>query len=495
MAERARRVNLPSPPLSTLATRWRPLKVCYSGAVARMEFRACGLRRLTHWAFAAFLATESVAHGNGAFPDTIQIFVAPERGDEFVLTTNFGLVMSRDGGASWQWTCEHGDGLGVGRYEAARAPSPRIWGLSDLGLAFTDDIGCQWTSAVPDGRVAPYDLFADPTDPLRLLILVAGGNGSETSIYESTNAGATFGRQLYKAAARETLTTVESARSDPRVIYATLLPARNPGHPVLLHSGDGGSTWTALDSGPVVDAEDLRIVAVDPTDARTVFFRVVRAEHEELAVTRNGGATFTLPLAVPGKLTAFVQLADGTLLAGAANGNDGAVYRSVDRGATFTEISRAVHPRALAERAGKVYVAADDIQDKFALGVSKDRGQTWQRVMGFADVRGINSCGNLTALCRPSCRAQVANGVFGEAACRGPLMDAGVTPVVPPGTEGGCGCRVYNREPRGFSLQLLMVLALLRRRSTKMTRRRGRGPQWTVQRLVACITHFSPFGK
>jgi MYXO-CTERM domain-containing protein len=71
--------------------------------------------------------------------------------------------------------------------------------------------------------------------------------------------------------------------------------------------------------------------------------------------------------------------------------------------------------RALAQRAGKVYAAADNFGDGYALGTSTDEGTTWQAFMTYADVKAINPC--LKSACQTSCESQVSVSLWSEDVC------------------------------------------------------------------------------
>src|SRR5689334_2030057 len=65
----------------------------------------------TAWGVAALviaLATvvPKQAVADGAFPDSMQIFVPADAPHRIILATNFGLITSDDDGATWEWSCE-----------------------------------------------------------------------------------------------------------------------------------------------------------------------------------------------------------------------------------------------------------------------------------------------------------------------------------------------------------------------------------------------------
>src|SRR5438045_2483292 len=94
---------------------------------------------------AATVVVPARARANGAFPDTSQILIPPDRPRTLLLGTNFGLVLSEDGGGSWRWICEHGASTAGALYQLAAAPAHRLFTLGERVLGWSDDLGCTWT--------------------------------------------------------------------------------------------------------------------------------------------------------------------------------------------------------------------------------------------------------------------------------------------------------------------------------------------------------------
>lgn len=82
----------------------------------------------------AIVAGGGDARANGAFPDSLRIFAPADRPAEIILATNFGLIMSKDDGATWDWVCEHGDGFLANLYQLAAGPSRRMFAVAPAGL-------------------------------------------------------------------------------------------------------------------------------------------------------------------------------------------------------------------------------------------------------------------------------------------------------------------------------------------------------------------------
>ena len=70
-------------------------------------------------------------------------------------------------------------------------------------------------------------------------------------------------------------------------------------HPALARSDDAGAHWTTFDLEPVDRRAHARIIAVDPVDANVIYLRVIGPGSELLAVSRDGGMTFTTPITLP----------------------------------------------------------------------------------------------------------------------------------------------------------------------------------------------------
>jgi len=428
----------------------------------------------------AVLLPAGRAAANGAFPDSDGVLVPADRSRQIVLSTNFGLIISDDGGATWQWTCERVETSGTSSYTMGAPPTDRLYSLSpdvNAGLAVSADGSCSWHRA--GGALASAvasDVFPDPTDAAHVLAIgpVAGDGGAAAVVYESTDGGDTFAvTPLYTAPDGDTLTGVEIARADPRVIYVT---ERSPGpHPVLARSDDAGAHWTTFDLEPSIGARTARIVAVDPADPNVIYLRAIGAGSELLAVSRDGGLTVATPIALPGgALSAFARLASGTVLvAGLAPGEAGTTsgvgWRSSDGGVTFSDWTLSPMPRlrALAERDGTLYLAGSNYVDGWALATSTDEGRTLQPRMSYDQVSAVKTC--VAAACQDSCDEQAGRGVWVADVCN-PSADGGADAGPPPKPSSGCGCSAA--ASRGGSVAILV--GALATGSAARRRRRGR---------------------
>ena len=443
--------------------------------------------------FALFRA--GPARANGALPGSLGILIADDRPQEIILATNFGMILSEDGGGSWLWTCEQAATAMGYLYSAGPSPRDRLYGLSpEEGLAFSDDGTCSWQRAggTLDTDIAS-DFFVDRTDPDRVLAVAAGqdvsGAPGPQSVYLSTDGGTTFATTpLYTAAATDNVVGIEIARSNPSVIYLAMYSYPGVRHPALVRSDDGGQTWSRTDVEAGLGANEFRILAVDPDDPNVLYLRVVIAGREELWVTRDAGLTFTQGIVVQGgSLSAFARLASGVVLVAAltnvsgGGATAGVAYRSSDRGMTFSPWVLCPQPHivGLAERAGVVYLAGKNYSDGWALATSTDEGATIHPLATYDQVRGVKAC--VQASCASTCSFEVSAAVWTSDVCSGALVDGGVMPAgpslqpcptdgssdtPPPPAGSGCHCAAAGPERRGDSfgpgLAPLALLAGLR---------------------------------
>ncbi len=332
---------------------------------------------------------------------------------EIVLVTNFGVVLSQDGGATWTWSCEQdANALGL-LYQMGPAPRHRLFAVANQQVVSSDDATCSWQ--VAGGLLAGQtvtDVFPDPTNADR--VVAVGVANSVASVFESQDGGASFGAMLYQAAAGEVVNGVEIARSDPRVVYVALVDQNQ--HPKLARTGDGGLHWTVNDLAADLGTGLARIISVDPDDANTVLLRWSSpSAGEALAVTHDGGTSASAALSIPHYFTSFARLPDGTLVLSAvvsvSPATKAGLFVSHDGAVTFQENDAVPSLSALAQRNGVLYAATDNFGDGYALGASSDVGLTWQPVLRFDQIGSVMACLQTNPQCQASCESLAGNGL------------------------------------------------------------------------------------
>jgi hypothetical protein len=431
------------------------------------------------------------AAANGALPQSLGILLPADRPDDIVLATNFGMILSEDGGQSWLWTCER-EATSMGYlYSVGPPPRNRIYGLSpEEGLAFSDDGTCSWQRS--GGALATAiasDYFVDRSNADRVLAVAASldqnGDILPQSVYRSDDGGQTFlPAPLYTAPASHNVVGMEIARSNPNIVYLAMFgfPGR---HPVLVRSEDGGQSWQARDVEAAMGAFEFRILAVDPDDPNRLYLRVVGLGFERVVMTPDAGATFVTGAEITnGILSGFARMPSGTVLAtglvnvGSGGATNGVGYRSTDRGATFQPwtLTPQPHVLGLAERDGILYLAGKNYSDGWALARSSDEGATVTPFASYEDVRRIRPC--VQESCAATCAYEVMAAVWSSEVCS-------ATPPPKPG-DPGCGCSAASagaaREGGGGVGTVLaaaaaslaaVISASLRRRSARQLKRRS----------------------
>ena len=412
---------------------------------------------------------------NGALPASYGILLPADKPKEVVLATNFGMIISEDAGKSWLWTCERPETSFGYLYAVGSAPRDRIYALSpDAGLAFSDDDTCTWqTSGGALANLVASDFFVDRTNADRVLAVAASidadsGDIGPPALFQSMDGATTFSdTPLFTAPLGANIVSVEIARSNPMVIYVAMYTTPDR-HPRLLRSADGGQTWMDRDVEPTLGANEFRILTVDPDNADVLYLRVIALGMESVAVTRDAGMTFTMPITVTkGTLSAFLRLASGTVLVGGllnldTGGMNGTAFRSTDGGNTFGPWTLTPQPHilGLAERDGVLYIAGKNYSDGWALATSHDEGMTIQPLSTYSDVHGIKPCA--MSMCGDQCKLVSSQAVWTNDVC---TWVPGMTP--PP--KSGCHCAAAAGSGGAAVLMALLSVVLVAHRR----RRRG----------------------
>jgi hypothetical protein len=430
------------------------------------------------------------AHANGAFPDSDQVLtptVAPHR---VLLGTNFGLVISEDDGMTWHLACEQAMVPASTMQPCVRlysdnASADTLFAVTTQGLAVLTQGACANQLAQgPFLDVGVSDAFADPSDPTHVFAIAlasSSAGGQVTGLYESKDTGAHFGDPLLQAPSGVFLSGVEVSRSDPMTVYLTTYGTATPPAPPTLHrSSDRGASFMSFDLSATLGMQRIRLASVDPANPQRVFLRTSNKDAsglnvDSLAITEDGGMTVRVPLTLPSNyyMTAFLLRADGTMLVTGLqpnpNGMSGAcgavdftgsvgsvAYQSTDGGHTFTPWATAPHVRALAERNGTLYVAANNFADGYAVATSTDGGATFSPILHYNQIGGVLSCPSVQAACAQFWTSLAST--FG-------IGDAG---VVPPMSPHGCACSLSSRAAWGSSFVpialLFAAMAMVRRR-------------------------------
>jgi photosystem II stability/assembly factor-like uncharacterized protein len=259
-----------------------------------------------------------------------------------------GVYKSLDGGKSWKnvglKTSEH-----IGKilidpknsdvaYVAAQGP---LWtGGGDRGVYKTMDGGKTWKAVLTvSENTGASDLWMDPRDPNVLYAtsyqrrrhvwgMVHGG--PESAIYKTTDAGASW-RRLEKGIPKADLGRIGLAVSpaDPDIVYA-MIEATDPKDAGTYRSTDRGESFTRVGEYSAPGPQYYQEMFPDPKNVDRVYSMDVRN-----MVTEDGGKTWKRLGEKHKHVDNHALWIDPADTSHLVNGNDGGVYESWDRGATW----------------------------------------------------------------------------------------------------------------------------------------------------------------
>jgi hypothetical protein len=355
---------------------------------------------------ALLAGSESDARANGRFPAVDQLVAEPGNPEHLVLRATFGVLVTTDRGASWDFLCE--DALGYRDLDPALAvlEGGRILlGVVD-GVSVSDEAGCTFTRAAGiAGRV--IDLTVALGEPGTAYAATIAGTA--TRFWASTDGGDSF-EPLNDEIAEFTATTLDAAPGNPDLIYAAGLLGEGGG---FLRSEDRGRNFTAFTVPEATSARRPYIAAIDPTDERTVYVRL-EGLPGLLFVTRNGGESFTQILALDIPAVGFALSADGETIV-ASNPYDGTFRARRDEYA-FERVA-CKGPSCLLFDGDTLFGCGDNYVDGFIVGRSSDLGESFLRVADYGCLEGPTACdassaaGMLCPAVWPQISQQLGSGV------------------------------------------------------------------------------------
>src|SRR5262249_27495139 len=199
--------------------------------------------------------------------------------------------------------------------------------------------------------------------------------------------------------------------------------------------------------------------AIDPEDASIVYLRLLSPPYDAIAIATAGGQSGSVAISITGgAFTAFARGTDKTLYAGTS---DGKLYIRPPAATAFNAPIPAPHFRCLGQRFGNttdLYACGDMYQDGFSVGVSHDKGQTFQKVMKLSDLQGPLTCPAVQTKCAAHW-ARIQSVFASDAGTTTP--DAGTGQQ--PGKSGG-SCSTFGA---GWVAALALLAAALRRRGIR----------------------------
>lgn len=370
-------------------------------------------------AFVAATAASTASSANGRFPYANQLVEQPGHPEVILARTTFGLLVSRDRGASWNWICEQIIGFTNGSDPSLALFSDGSMAVAGFfGLAISHDKACSFPF-VPGGLEKQYviDIVLDKQTPSRGLAITATaapGGTKYSQLFETTDNGATWPAIGPQLDPNLIVTTIEAAPSRPQRLYLSggLIDAAGR-HGFVQSSEDRGLTWS---SKVLIDTPSAYLSAVDPNDPDRVYVRAFNPFGDTLLVSTDGAKSFTKVITITGAMLGFALSPDGSKVAIAGpsigtmvavthaagptpdGGTDAGVDAGSDGGAAIVFEQRSKVPvTCLTWTAETLYGCGNPLEKSpFVIAKSSDEGATWSDAVlpGLCDIIGPQTtCG------------------------------------------------------------------------------------------------------
>ncbi len=468
----------------------RPMRIAHRG---RLIF-----------AFLTVLGLFGTASSNGRDPYTSTITWRQNNHQHIVAGMTFGLVISKDGGATWQWMCERAIGYG-GMYDPdyAYTSSGAIFATTFDGLKVMRD-DCSFVSTPPGMTfVSKTELGPDGA------LYYAAAAQEDSKIYKSTDDGVTFPSSTAPTGtmAGDWWSSLAVAPSNAQRIYATgyRLDGTNPKVFLLYTSTDGGTSFTPMTMNGITTFSPnsvIEVVSVSATDDDTLYVKVTFEDGsigDSIYRSTDAGQNWTKILSKKSNFgLAFVARADGSCVAGTREqGAWKAANCLTVTPTTWTDLVDAPHIGCLYEEDGVVWACTQNYaspqlnipSDGYGIMKSTDL-VTWTGVLKYQDIEAPVPCAAGTVQedeCvqkfndMPSqwCCLKSQLSITSETIdCSGPLAcssmpagdstsDGGTT-VKPPDNDPSC-CGTGNGKSSALLALLVGGVLVLRRRRPSRT--------------------------
>ena len=362
----------------------------YSGGhVLRSDQKRCA------WLLAAslFLGDGAVL-ANGRFPATNAVVSQPGNPKSIALRATYGLLLSKDEGAIWDWVCESAIG-----YSGNEDPSLVLTASGAIvvgafnGTSRSIDGGCHWSRDVT-WPTSVIDLTVRPNTPNRIYAVTsafskmsdAGENLYASGLFVSEDAGAHWtSRTAFDPSLL--IDSVEVAPNDPSRAYVSA--ARYSDHEVIgvvLASDDDGAHWKEHHVALIAGEHGIYVAAVDPKNAARLYLRSAGVDTSRLLVSDDGALTVR-EIARGALFQGFALADDGaTIFAGDKNG----LQRAASKDDRFDHVSTA--SIQCLTSIGATLWACVPTTTGYVLGASGDHGATFASKLKLDGMRGPLRC-------------------------------------------------------------------------------------------------------
>lgn len=384
------------------------------------------------------------AHAHGRFPASVSVTErAGSRGQDILIGTTFGIVISRDAGQTWTWVCD--ESIGYARFEDPRPlwlQSGTILLPTSEGLRTSTDGGCNFGV---DPVIGAADVGGvDASDPLDVLAVATVGS-STGALYRSSG-GPFEVSELSRP--RAIMSGVKRAPSAPSRVYVSGWFYR-PSASWILKSDDGGHTFETFEQA-LPDPGLLQLMAVSPVDPDVILIRSGGTQGESVYRSSDGGRTVELAM------TSTLAVRDARFSPDGQTvwlSTTERLHRSADAGRTFEVLPSPFRNACSGWVGGELWVCGWPWTDGFAVGRSVD-GRDFETAWALNEIQGISSCPESSAAARVC-------GAFWPLVAE--QLGIGEEPEPGEPNEPSCGCRAISPDVASSWLLGGALLALFAR--------------------------------
>ncbi len=376
-----------------------------------------------------------------------------------MLRATFGLLESRDHGATFGWVCPSALGYDGDKEDPALAFTSQgalAVGVFD-GLTVAPDGACGFAFA--EGELAGRSFIDVASSGADVVALSSNGVAADTfdvRLWRAGADGATF--EAFGAPLPSDFLAL-SVELGPPKSRRILLSGRDGtssgamGTPsyagVLFRSDDDGATWQRLALAGIDGVDEAALLgAISPADPERVYLRTQKKTDTErrdrLLVSDDGGATFAESFARDFALSSFALSPDGGAVA--IGGEKAGIWLASAAALDFA-LASSLHVGCLAFGPAELYACTHEYIDGHALAVSRDQGATFEPLFSFASLCSAAECASDTRVGEvcPSLWPVEAGELSVKATCALP-------PPPPPPPIESCDChgaRGVGRPPAG----------------------------------------------
>ncbi|HVW28118.1 MAG TPA: sialidase family protein [Polyangiaceae bacterium] len=273
----------------------------------------------------AIVQVAPLASANGRFPRAQRLIQASDAPGVMALYGTYGLLVTQDGGSSWNHICEAATGTYMGEDPLLEIlPGTKIVARTETALVASQSSWCDFRSIYGNDGDSVADITRDPAQPNTIVALV--GNYDKTAgftsrLVETTDAGKTWSTPTSVPPANIGQgSSLDLAPSGSGRLYVTGLDPMGKGSIVV--SDDRGQHWTAHAIAGADSSASPYLAAISSKNQDTLFVRTdayvdmdgIDTANDSLLVSTDAGATFTTVITRGAKLFGFALSPDETTL-------------------------------------------------------------------------------------------------------------------------------------------------------------------------------------